>query len=758
MLRFMSIRSRLVSLSLLMIASLIGTNALLIHQTRLQNELITEQARNIDVIVRADTAVQTFGNLKYWLTDLAVTQLALSRTKAVSESDALSRELGELNLAMPGSVTGVAEQVVSLQEDITGAAEAYGQDDRLVGNAMMQRGRAHILAVDSKLSTLVASVRANARDSAEASLQRTEDGIRLAMGVVVVVALAAGAFTLISVGSVVGPLRQLVDVINALIAGDINAKIPTTGRDEIGSIAKLLTLFRDSILRQRKAETALRESEQRFATIIDHMPATVFLRDLEGRFIVINQYYADFYRLDRASVPGQFTADLLYTELAHESDAHDREVIAEQSVIEREIEATLDGKTHTLWSVKFPVRDTTGAMVALGGIELDITGRKQTEELARAATEAAAAAESRLSDAIENMSEAIVVYDAADRLVLCNTRFKEFYNYAAEDVMPGTSYGELVRLDIERGAVRTDEASNYVRLRDQHRERLEGTQDVQLRDGRWLQIRERLAGGGQIVSIQADITERKHAEMALLESKQEAELANQAKSQFLANMSHELRTPLNAIIGITEMLSEDVEDAGEKGSAESLQRIHGAGHQLLGLIDEILDLSKIEAGKMELHPSVFDLCQLVESVVKTTTPLATRNRNQILGSYPDNMARVQLDETRVRQVILNLVSNAVKFTEDGQITVSVCETSDQGGGGVSITVTDTGIGISAEQRERLFRPFVQGDASTSRKYGGTGLGLAISRHFCQMMGGKIMVDSTLGEGSRFTVWLPNAER
>ena len=229
MLRFMSIRSRLVSLSLLMIASLIGTNALLIHQTRLQNELITEQARNIDVIVRADTAVQTFGNLKYWLTDLAVTQLALSRTKAVSESDALSRELGELNLAMPGSVTGVAEQVVSLQEDITGAAEAYGQDDRLVGNAMMQRGRAHILAVDSKLSTLVASVRANARDSAEASLQRTEDGIRLAMGVVVVVALAAGAFTLISVGSVVGPLRQLVDVINALIAVTSTPKYPPPG-------------------------------------------------------------------------------------------------------------------------------------------------------------------------------------------------------------------------------------------------------------------------------------------------------------------------------------------------------------------------------------------------------------------------------------------------------------------------------------------------------------------------------------------------
>lgn len=163
----------------------------------------------------------------------------------------------------------------------------------------------------------------------------------------------------------------------------MHAPIPTAGRDEIGSIAKLLTLFRDSVLQQRKAEAALRESEQRFATIIDHMPATVFLRDLEGRFIIINQYYADFYGLDRERVPGQTNTDLFYTELASESDAHDRDVIAEQVVIEREVGVVVTGQSHTLWSIKFPIRDTNADMVALGGIELDITERKQNRDVGR---------------------------------------------------------------------------------------------------------------------------------------------------------------------------------------------------------------------------------------------------------------------------------------------------------------------------------------------------------------------------------------
>ena len=351
-----------------------------------------------------------------------------------------------------------------------------------------------------------------------------------------------------------------------------------------------------------------------------------------------------------------------------------------------------------------------------------------------------------------------MVYDAEDRLVLCNSRFKEFYYYSEEDVTPGVSYGDLVRLDILRETVHTDEegAGTYVQLRDEHRERLEGTMDVQLKDGRWLQIRERLGNEGQLVSIQADITERKQAEMAMFESKQEAELANQAKSQFLANMSHELRTPLNAVIGITEMLVEDAQADADQAMVEPLQRIHGVGTQLLGLIDEILDLSKIEAGKMELHPTEFDLRQLVESIVTTTAPLAARNRNRIQAHYPEIMERLRLDETRVRQVILNLISNAIKFTEDGDVDISIEETTDQRRDGVTITVSDTGIGISSGQQDKLFTPFSQGDASTSRKYGGTGLGLAISRHFCQMMGGQIGVESVPGQGSRFSVWLPRA--
>jgi signal transduction histidine kinase len=234
-------------------------------------------------------------------------------------------------------------------------------------------------------------------------------------------------------------------------------------------------------------------------------------------------------------------------------------------------------------------------------------------------------------------------------------------------------------------------------------------------------------------------------------SRQLAE-ASQHKSQFLANMSHELRTPLNAIIGVSEMLREDAEAL--KQDTEPLDRVLGAARHLLALINDILDLSKIEAGRMELQLESFALAPLIATVVKTIEPLAAKNANQIALHCDHAIGTLHADQMRLRQALLNLMSNANKFTDHGTISIDARQRQEDGRDSVTIAVADTGIGMTEEQTGKLFQEFSQADASTTRKYGGTGLGLAISRRFCQMMGGDITVESNPGRGSTFTIRLP----
>jgi signal transduction histidine kinase/CheY-like chemotaxis protein len=233
-----------------------------------------------------------------------------------------------------------------------------------------------------------------------------------------------------------------------------------------------------------------------------------------------------------------------------------------------------------------------------------------------------------------------------------------------------------------------------------------------------------------------------------------AEQANRSKSIFLANMSHELRTPLNAIIGYSEMLQEETADIGEEGLTADLQKIHSAGKHLLGLINDILDLSKIEAGKMGLYLEDFDISSMVEDVCTTIRPLIEKNANKLEIRQQANLGEMRSDLTKVRQMLFNLLSNASKFTEDGTITLSLERESRDDGDRLVFTVSDNGIGMTEEQMGRLFQAFAQADVSTTRKYGGTGLGLTITRRFCEMMGGSIDVRSEHGKGSIFTICLP----
>ena len=234
-------------------------------------------------------------------------------------------------------------------------------------------------------------------------------------------------------------------------------------------------------------------------------------------------------------------------------------------------------------------------------------------------------------------------------------------------------------------------------------------------------------------------------------AREAAEEASRTKSAFLANMSHELRTPMNAIIGYSEMLIEEAEDLGQEEFIPDLKKIHSAGKHLLGLINDVLDLSKIEAGKMTLYLEDFAIPAMITEVTATIQPLIEKNTNQLVVECPSDLGTMHADVTKVRQTLFNLLSNAAKFTHAGRITLTVARTA---GGFIDFRVADTGIGMTPGQLGKLFGAFVQADASTTRKYGGTGLGLAISRRFCHMMGGDILVASELGRGTVFTARLP----
>jgi signal transduction histidine kinase len=229
--------------------------------------------------------------------------------------------------------------------------------------------------------------------------------------------------------------------------------------------------------------------------------------------------------------------------------------------------------------------------------------------------------------------------------------------------------------------------------------------------------------------------------------------ASQNKSQFLSSMSHELRTPLNAIIGLTEMMVANAARFGTEKAMEPLRRVNAAGTHLLSLINEILDLSKIEAGKLELNPESLNLATLVDEVIGTAGQLAEKNQNRLIVETQENVGTLTADPMRLKQILLNLLSNACKFTKEGEVALRVRKVAD-GREWVELAVADSGIGITAEQQEKLFQDFTQADSLTARRYGGTGLGLAISRKLARMMGGDVTVTSQPAKGSVFTVRLP----
>lgn len=284
------------------------------------------------------------------------------------------------------------------------------------------------------------------------------------------------------------------------------------------------------------------------------------------------------------------------------------------------------------------------------------------------------------------------------------------------------------------------------------RAKLQGPQEIQVMGQAFNAMMKAIEERDQQLREDKELLEERVAERTtdLVTARDQALEASRAKSAFLANMSHELRTPLNAIIGYSEMLREGFEDDGDEAGIADIDRVHSAGKHLLNLINEILDLSKIEAGKMNLYIDAHKVHDVVQDVGDMIGPLAKQNNNELIINIDEDIGEMQTDKTRLHQVLFNLMSNACKFTDGGTVTLTVQHER----GGVVFHVEDTGIGIRKEDIQKLFRDFSQADASTTREYGGTGLGLAISKRFAEMMGGRIDVESEIGQGSSFSVHLP----
>jgi len=419
-------------------------------------------------------------------------------------------------------------------------------------------------------------------------------------------------------------------------------------------------------------------------------------------------------------------------------------------------------------SIVRPIEAVTDAMQRLSAGEIDVEvghGHRRDEigrmveaiEVFRKNIIDRHAMEQTLTEAIEAISEGFALYDTDDRIAVCNTRYREMFSYGRETSMVGTPFQTIVanavgliedaqsdphRWIAERVAAHRNPSAPHL----QHRS-----------DGRWIRVSERRTAPGGVVATYGDITELKHREAELdnlvheiAVARDAAETANRAKSQFLANMSHELRTPLNAILGYTELMAEGTYGELCEEMLEVLKRLETNGRHLLGLINDVLDLSKIEAGQLVLELSDYCIQDIAQTVRSTLEPLAADKKLAFKVEVPAELPPGRGDGRRLTQVLINLVGNAIKFTDAGEVAIK----TEANNGSFYVTVRDTGPGISAADQAKLFQEFQQADNAIARKKGGTGLGLAISKRIIEMHGGRIWVESQPGHGSTFAFTLP----
>ena len=581
-----------------------------------------------------------------------------------------------------------------------------------------------------------------------------------------------------------------------VLLGDLDKLMPASRRTKIGVSSGVLMLTLSMVFliwRQRlqhanqerqQAEAALRESKERLDLTLGATGIGIWERDLVGHTLTWDQATQAILGLSSEELSNDRE---IFLERVHPDDLErmreeTRQAIAGTRDYNTEFRVIWpDASLHVVATRGVVMRDEQGVPTRMIGACWDITDTKQREQLALLGSEVGDALTSlkpiqeRLQLCVEGLIHQL---DAAlARIWTVNETENMLEMQASAGIHTHT---DGTRSQIPLGKFKIGRIAQEARLRFSNQVSAEPDVD----DQEWVRqhglvsfVGHPLVVEGRVVGVMAFFSctklnpdtvhalagiaktiavaiDRDRAERELELAREAAEVATRAKSAFLANMSHELRTPMNAILGYSEMLMEDAEDQGQEDFIPDLQKIHTAGKHLLGLINEILDLSKIEAGKMDLFLETFDVAGMINDVASTLKPLVEKNTNHLQVHLAPDLGTMHADLTKVRQSLFNLLSNASKFTQNGTITLDAAPEVRDGARWIAFRVVDTGIGMTPEQIDKLFQPFVQADASTSRKYGGTGLGMTITQHFTKMMGGEISVASEPGTGTTFTVLLP----
>ncbi|HEY9838518.1 MAG TPA: PAS domain S-box protein, partial [Vampirovibrionales bacterium] len=552
------------------------------------------------------------------------------------------------------------------------------------------------------------------------------------------------------------------DITNHKIAeealNNANTQLERRVKQRTSELNTSLEQLRIEIIEKANVEAALRESEQRFRAIFEGAAIGIVVRTLDWHILDSNPAFQSMLGYSAEELQGKMCLEL--------SDPLDQK-------IERLLAIEMVTGQRQGYQVEKRYRCKNGSRI-WGRVSVSlVSGKGETPQFAIAMVEDITArkqAESELiltRKAVESSGDAIAISNRFGCHIYQNSAFSHLYEYETPEQLNAAGGPLAVFADPTLGTqvFETIMQGNSWSGEVIHRTSSDRTIPVLLSADAIKDPSGTIVG---LISISTDISQRVRAEQDLKKALHAAEAASRSKSTFLANMSHELRTPLNAIIGYSEILAEEMEDVGEQQAIADLTKIRTAGKHLLSLINDILDISKIEAGRMTLYLEPFDVTLLISEVISTVEPLIVKNGNHLELKCDPVVGMMTGDLTKVRQILFNLLSNAAKFTENGTIALTVTprearewvrdpvtpNTLGEQTPGIEFRVTDTGIGISPEQLENIFEAFSQADASTTRKYGGTGLGLAISQRFCKMMGGEIKVESEAEKGSTFTLWLP----